>query len=95
MSTILTFDGDTGELVQFQIPTGVRSGNTIASWLRALHTARAFGMPYRIFVCALGLVITMLSATGVYIWWKKKSVGRLRKGRGTSDGASLEQPAVK
>jgi len=26
----------------------------------------------RIFVCALGLAITMLSVTRVYIWWKKR-----------------------
>ena len=34
--------------------------------------ANVFGLPYRIFVCILGLVITMLSLTGVYIWWKKR-----------------------
>jgi uncharacterized iron-regulated membrane protein len=33
--------------------------------------ADVFGLPYRIFVCVLGLIITMLSVTGVYIWWKK------------------------
>ena len=31
-----------------------------------------FGMPYRIFVCALGLVIVLLSVTGVVIWLKKR-----------------------
>lgn len=31
-----------------------------------------FGLPYRIFVCILGLVITTLSVTGVYIWWRKR-----------------------
>ena len=34
--------------------------------------ADVFGLAYRIFVCVLGLVITMLSVTGVYIWWKKR-----------------------
>jgi uncharacterized iron-regulated membrane protein len=72
-STMLTFDGDTGALVGLSTPTGERSGLTITSWLRALHMARVFGLPYRIFVCALGLAITLLSATGVYIWWKKRN----------------------
>jgi uncharacterized iron-regulated membrane protein len=34
--------------------------------------ARVFGVPYQIFVFVLGLLITMLSVTGVYIWWKKR-----------------------
>jgi uncharacterized iron-regulated membrane protein len=40
----------------------------------------------------LGLVITMLSATGVYIWWKKRAARRFRKTRGSSAGAPLEPP---
>lgn len=35
--------------------------------------ASVLGLPYRIFVYALGLVIAMLSVTGVYIWWKKRA----------------------
>jgi uncharacterized iron-regulated membrane protein len=38
----------------------------------ALHMANVWGLPYKIFVCVLGLVIVMLSATGVLIWWKKR-----------------------
>jgi uncharacterized iron-regulated membrane protein len=88
------FDGDTGELVAFETPTGEHSGNTITSWLAALHTARVFGLPYKIFVCALGLVITMLSVTGVYIWWKKRSARRFRKKHGSSAGAPQESLAA-
>jgi uncharacterized iron-regulated membrane protein len=53
------------------VPTGEHSGNTVESWLYALHMTRVFGRAYQIFVCVLGLVITMLSLTGAYIWWKK------------------------
>ncbi len=70
--TYVTFDADSGALIQLSLPTGEHLGNTIESWLYVLHMARVFGLPYRIFVCALGLVIAMLSATGVYIWWKKR-----------------------
>ena len=42
--------------------------------------ADVFGLPYRIFVCVLGLVITMLSVTGVYIWWKKRCARINRRG---------------
>jgi uncharacterized iron-regulated membrane protein len=34
--------------------------------------ANVFGLPYRLFVCFLGLVIVMLSVTGVVIWSKKR-----------------------
>ena len=45
----------------------------------ALHMANVFGLPYRIFVCALGILITMLSVTGVYIWWKKRRAQKFSK----------------
>jgi uncharacterized iron-regulated membrane protein len=77
--TYVYFDGDTGALRLLALPTGQYSGNTVTSWLSALHMARVFGVPYQIFVCTLGLVITMLSVTGVYIWWKKRRARQLSK----------------
>jgi len=83
-ATALVLDGDTGGFRSLRLTTGEHSGNTISTWLYALHTADVFGLPYRIFVCFLGLAISMLSVTGVYIWWKKRK-GRLftasRRGR--------------
>jgi uncharacterized iron-regulated membrane protein len=71
--TTVAFDGGTGELLRLHVPTGQHAGNTVESWLYALHMARVFGPLYQIFVCLLGLVVTMLSITGVYIWWKKRA----------------------
>ena len=31
-----------------------------------------FGLLYHIFVCVLGVVVVMLSVTGVYLWVKKR-----------------------
>jgi len=59
-------------LISLELPVGEHSGNTVSAWLYALHMADVFGLPYRIFVCVLGLIITMLTLTGVYIWWKKR-----------------------
>ena len=75
--TSVTFDGDTGVLHELSQPTGERLGNTIESWLYALHMARIFGRPFQLLVCLLGLVVAMLSVTGIYIWLKKRAV---RKG---------------
>ncbi len=77
--TIVVFDGDTGTLVKLYLPNRDRAGDMIDAWLDALHRADVFGLPYRIFVCVLGLVITMLSVTGVYIWWKKRRARRFSK----------------
>jgi uncharacterized iron-regulated membrane protein len=72
-STFVMFDGNSGALKEFSQPTGEHNGNTVESWLYALHMARVFGRPYQIFVCLLGLVIVVLSVTGVYIWLKKRN----------------------
>ncbi|MCO6432951.1 PepSY-associated TM helix domain-containing protein [Nitrosomonas nitrosa] len=37
-----------------------------------LHSGRILGLPGRILISVLGLVVAMLSVTGVYIWWKKR-----------------------
>lgn len=71
-NTEVYFDADSGELRFLMLPSGQHAGNTVTSWLYALHEANVFGLPWRIFVCALGLAIVMLSVTGVYIWWKKR-----------------------
>ncbi|MCW5599949.1 MAG: PepSY domain-containing protein, partial [Nitrosomonas sp.] len=37
-----------------------------------LHSGRILGLPGRILISVMGLVVAMLSVTGVYIWWKKR-----------------------
>jgi uncharacterized iron-regulated membrane protein len=71
--TGIWFDGDTGEFRRLFLPTGAHSGNTVSSWLWALHFADVKDMTlYRVFVCLLGLAVAGLSGTGVYIWLKKR-----------------------
>ncbi|WP_350116378.1 PepSY-associated TM helix domain-containing protein [Nitrosomonas sp.] len=70
--TQLFFDADTGEFKFILLPNGQYTGNTVTSWLYALHMGNIFGLSYRIFVCTLGLVIAMLSVTGIIIWMKKQ-----------------------
>jgi uncharacterized iron-regulated membrane protein len=71
--TSIAFDGDTGELLQFHAP-GHDTRSVIDSWLVGLHfgAVRVLGLPYRIFVCALGLLVVALSVTGIWIWWRKR-----------------------
>ncbi len=74
--TEVYIDGQSGETVGFYAPTGIAAGNTLIAWLNALHTASVFGPPYRVFVMLLGLAVSFLSVTGVWIWWKKRAKRR-------------------
>lgn len=77
-TTQVIFDANNGELKLVLLPSGQYTGNTISNWLYALHMANAFGLPYRIFVCLLGLAISVLSVTGVYIWLKKSRAAKAK-----------------
>lgn len=86
-STYVIFDGSSGELIKFSMPTGQRAGNTVESWLYALHMTRVFGRPYQTAVCILGLLIAALSVTGILIWLKKRRARRLARHREAMPGA--------
>ncbi len=91
--TQIFFDASTGALRLFVQPTGRYTGNTVTSWLDALHMANVVGLPYRIFVCLLGLAIALLSVTGVYIWWKKRQARQFSKRRRDAATAAAEAMA--
>jgi len=82
--TFVDLDAETGALRRMSWPgrPGERAGDVVSRWLDMLHTAVVFGLPYKILACAMGFVITALSLTGAYIWWKKRSARDARHGRG-------------
>lgn len=65
-------DGTSGALLAVELPTGEATGDTITAWLTTLHMAHIWGLPFRILVTLAGLVIVLLSVTGVVIWWRKR-----------------------
>lgn len=81
--TYVLFDADTGALRQALWPghSSEKTGDVISRWLSLLHMAAVFGLPMQIFVCVISLVITALSITGVYIWWKKRTARKSRERR--------------
>jgi PepSY-associated TM region len=62
-----------GTLARTIIADGGLDDGGADNWFMALHMAQIGGMPYRIFVSGLGLLITMLSVTGIVIWMRKRS----------------------
>ena len=85
-STTVWIDGDSGDLVALDLPTGQAAGNTVTQWLYHLHfgSIAGGGWPYQAFVSLMGLLITALSVTGGWIWWRKRSK---RSGPTTQDAS--------
>ncbi|MEX2564356.1 MAG: PepSY-associated TM helix domain-containing protein [Cyclobacteriaceae bacterium] len=77
-STSVYLDANTGELLAFDAPTGQKTGNTVSTWLYRLHWADINGsdLPHLIFMALMGIIITVLSLTRVWIWLKKKQHNR-------------------
>ena len=79
-STSLWLDGNSGALVELDLPSGRHAGNTVEAWLRALHFADwRDSLAYRTVVCLAGVVITALSLTGIYVWYRKRQGRRARR----------------
>jgi uncharacterized iron-regulated membrane protein len=72
--TTVYFDGDDGRQLSFHASTGSNVRNSVDAWLIALHfgAIRELGVAYRAFVCLLGILVTLLSVTGIWIWWRKR-----------------------
>ncbi len=91
--TTVAFDAIDGSLRVSSLPSTEQDlvGDKLSRWLRALHTANVFGLPYRIFVSFLGVLVAMFSVTGVYIWWKKRAARVLHARSVTRRGVVLGQ----
>ena len=83
-------DGNTGQLKKVFLPSGQHTGNTISTWLWAIHYGDIRDwLPFRALVSLFGLVVVMLSVTGFYLWWKKRRArraGRLNARLATAHG---------
>lgn len=75
-NTRLFFDGDSGSFKGVYLPTGEAAGDTVTTWITALHMAALWGMPLKLAVCASGIGVALLSVTGVVIWWRKRRGSR-------------------
>jgi uncharacterized iron-regulated membrane protein len=84
--TEVYLDGQTGRFLGFSAPRGISAGNTLSSWLSYLHRGAVFGLGYRLLVVMVGLMVALLSGTGVVIWWRKRT---RRASRTSSQSGSL------
>lgn len=89
--TEVFFDAVSDEVQLVFLPSGQYAGNTVTSWLAALHMAQVFGLPYRIFVCVFGVLLAVISVTGFLIWWRRK---RRHGGRAGGGFPEAQRPAA-
>lgn len=68
------FDAHSGRLNHVDRPQPDQAGDIVTYWLIALHRASVGGWPYRVVVFVVGIVVAMLSVTGMVIWWRKRRV---------------------
>ncbi len=68
----LYFDGNSGALVGERVPGSGSAGDIFLQAQFPLHSGRILGLPGRILISALGVVVAMLSVTGILIWARKR-----------------------
>lgn len=68
----LYYDGRDGRYLGDRQPWTGSAADIFAQAQFPLHSGRILGIPGRILVSLLGVVVALLSVTGVYIWWKKR-----------------------
>jgi uncharacterized iron-regulated membrane protein len=72
----LYWDGASGRRFAASIPGRGSAGDIFLQVQYPLHSGRILGLPGRIAISACGLMVALLSATGIVIWLKKRGARR-------------------
>jgi uncharacterized iron-regulated membrane protein len=75
----LYIDGQSGEFESAVVPGRGSAGDLFMQLQFPLHSGRILGVTGRVLITVLGLVVSMLSVTGVVIWARKRKVRVLAK----------------
>jgi len=70
---VLYYDGIDGRLLGDRQPWKGTAADIFVQAQFPLHSGRILGLPGRILISAMGIVVAMLSVTGIVIWWRKRS----------------------
>jgi uncharacterized iron-regulated membrane protein len=77
----LYFDSADGRYLGDFLPWTGTAGDLFLQLQFPVHSGRVAGVPGRIFISFMGLAVALLSATGVVIWWQKRSASMLALSR--------------
>lgn len=84
----LFFDSQDGRLLGDWQPWQGTAADIFVQAQFPLHSGRILGMPGRILISVMGIVVAALSITGVVIWWRKLRARRVRKVRFSSSAVN-------
>lgn len=82
-------DGKTGRGVGAQVPGTGSFGDFLHDVQFPLHSGQIIGLLGRIIICLTGIIVAMLSITGVIVWWR-----RPRRAAGTAVVRAAAAPAL-
>ena len=69
---VLYLDGDTGAIVGDKVPGQGSAGDVFMQAQLPLHSGRILGTPGRVLMSFMGVLVAMLSVTGLVMWLRKR-----------------------
>jgi uncharacterized iron-regulated membrane protein len=81
---MLFVDGQNGKIEGGRVPWEGTAADIFMQLQFPLHSGRILGLPGRILLSVMGLVVAMLSLTGIVIWLKKRAARMLLAARGSA-----------
>jgi uncharacterized iron-regulated membrane protein len=90
---VLYFDGGDARLLGDSQPWKGTAADLFVQAQFPLHSGRILGLPGRILISIMGLVVAMLSVTGVVIWAKKRRSQLKKKRREVPERDEVGEPA--
>jgi len=90
----LYYDGKTGDSVGSELPGRGSAGDLFMQLQFPLHSGRILGVPGRILITLLALIVSMLSVTGVVIWAKKRRQRVVAEVKGARPARAPESSVV-
>lgn len=72
LAPLIVIIAATGSIITFYGALVLRASNTITSWIIALQVVAIWSLPLQIAVNLLGIVVAVIAASGVLIWWRKR-----------------------
>jgi uncharacterized iron-regulated membrane protein len=77
----LYFDGHSGALLGQRQPWRGTAADLFVQAQFPLHSGRILGLPGRILISLMGLIVASLCVTGVLVWWRKRRARTIALGR--------------
>lgn len=73
------YNAYTGENLGDYVAGDLPVRNAIVDWLLQIHTGRFLSLPGRLLICLGGIALTLITLSGIWMWWSRSRMIRQRK----------------